>query len=234
MSISEELAVIRMMLQDIPQRTGPEYHRSPEASKDIHQFYALVEAAWRDWQLLCGKAESRLVKFTEDWPPEPWPQDEVAVVSVRLMRREPAVMGKTAPFTGQPRELKPRVREVRPDENVPGYQIYELGWMMDNMVQFTIWSQSNKEANKLSMDWEDFMNQTMWFYRSQGVNQLFFNARDEDFQIYEKRLVGRALEYYVRTEKITHVQEKVLEELAVNITVEFDSEEDSHPLLVIR
>ena len=218
--ISETVAIIRNSMQLLRPRQGPDRLRSPEPAKDINDFYELVSTALTEYELQQGKAEDRLTIFTEDFNPDEYQRQTVAV---SLRSRRPAVMGKTAP-RGETREYKPNVRDTYPDPDVPGHFIYELGWMMDNYIRFIIWSQSNKEANKLALWFEDFMNTFLWYYRMQGVNQIYFEEREADFQILEKRLVGRPLVYFVRTEKVTHVRERVLEELVVNLTVSTDAD----------
>jgi hypothetical protein len=215
--LTQELEFVRLMLSEI-QRSPSNRLRSPHPAVDIDGFYSLVGEALRVYQLAEGKAEDRLLIYTEEYPPV---QYEGETITVRLRDRAPGVMGKTAP-QGAPRELKPTVREVYDDPVIPRYQIWELGWMRDNVVEFCIWSQTNKEANKTALWFEDFMNANMWFFRSRGVNQLYFNGRDSDFQILDKRLVGRPLTYFVRTERITQLREKVLEEIVVNLTVTDD------------
>ncbi len=217
--LTQELEFVKLMLSEI-QRSPSNRLRSPYPAVDIDGFYSLVEQAMRVYQLAEGRAEDRLIIYTEEYP---LVQYERETVTVRLVDRAPAVMGKTAP-QGKPRELKPTVREVYDDPDLPRYQIWELGWMRDNVIEFTMWSQTNKEANKMALWFEDFMNANMWFFRSRGVNQLYFNGRDEDFAILDKRLVGRPLTYFVRTERITQLREKVLEEIVVNLTVTTDQE----------
>ncbi len=213
--ISETVAIIRNNMKLLAPRQGPERLKSPEPAKDINDFYELVGQALKQYQLQEGKAEDKLIIYTEDWPPDEYKRE---TISFQLRSRMPAVMGKSAP-QGAPREYKPNIRDSFPDPDVPGHEIHELGWMMDNYIRFVIWSQSNKEANTLALWFEDFMNCFLWFFRKQGVNQLFFYEREDDFQIFDKRLVGRPLVYFVRTEKVTQVRERVLEELVVNLTV---------------
>ncbi|MGD9381719.1 MAG: hypothetical protein PVI03_04670 [Candidatus Thorarchaeota archaeon] len=217
--VKEELARIRLNLADIAR--GPSNRlRSPSPAVDIDGFYALVGQALQTYQLAEGRAEDKLIIYTEEYPPENYERE---TITVRLRDRGPAVMSKTAP-RGQPRELKPNVREVYDDPILPRYQIWELGWMRDNIIEFCMWSQTNKEANKMALWFEDFMHYNMWFFRSRGVNQLYFNGRDEDFKILDKRLVGRPLTYFVRTERIFQLREKVLEELIVNAIVTTDQD----------
>jgi hypothetical protein len=215
--LTQELEFVRIMLGEI-QRAPSNRLRSPFPAVDIDGFYSLVSEAMRSYQLAEGRAEDRLIIFSEEYPPQNY---ESEMVTVRLIDRGPAVMSKSAP-QGSPRELKPTVREVYDDPVLPRYQIWELGWMRDNIIEFCIWSQTNKEANQIALWFEDFMNNNMWFFRSRGVNQLYFNGRDNDFVILDKRLVGRPLTYFVRTEKITQLREKVLEEMVVNLTVTDD------------
>lgn len=217
--LTQELEFVRLMLQDI-ERSPSNRLRSPHPAVDIDGFYSLVGEALRVYQLAEGRAEDKLIVYTEEYPPVQYVRE---TITVRLRDRGPGVMGKSAPM-GKPRELKPTVRDVYDDPILPRYQIWELGWMRDNIIEFTMWSQSNKEANKMALWFEDFMNANMWFFRSRGVNQLYFNGRDEDFHILDKRLVGRPLTYFVRTERITQLREKVLEEIVVNLTVTTDQE----------
>lgn len=221
--ISETVAIIRNNMQLLRPRQGPDRLKSPEPAKDINDFYELVSQAMRQYELQEGKAEDRLTIFTEDFNPDDY---QGKTVAVSLRSRRPAVMGKTAP-QGAPREVKPNIRDTFPDPDVPGHFIYEIGWMMDNYIRFVIWSQSNKEANQLALWFEDFMNCFLWYYRQQGINQLYFEEREEDFQVLERRLVGRPLVYFVRTEKVTHVRERVLEELVVSLTVSTDADQVS-------
>jgi len=217
--VREELARIKLQLTDM-QRLPSNRLRSPSPAVDIDGFYELVGEALRIYQLTEGKAADRLYIYTEEFQPENYERE---TISVRLRSRQPAVMSKTAPL-GQPRELKPTVREVYEDPILPKYQIWELGWMRDNVIEFCMWSKSNKEANKMALWFEDFMHYNMWFFRSRGVNQLYLNNREEDFIILDKRLVGRPITYFVRTERIIQLREKVLEEIIVNAIVTTDQD----------
>lgn len=213
----KELELARISLQDLERRQSDRL-RSPFPAVDVDGFYALVGQMLRAYQLAEGRAEDKLIIYTEEYPPENYVRE---TITVRLRDRQPAVMSSSAPM-GKPRELKPHVREVYDDPILPRYQIWELGWMRDNIIEFTMWSKTNKEANKLALWFEDFMHHNMWFFRSRGVNQLYFKGREQDFMILDKRLVGRPLTYFVRTEKITQIREKVLEEIIVNLTVTTD------------
>jgi hypothetical protein len=217
--VKEELARIKVNLADL-QRLPSNRLRSPYPAVDIDGFYDLVGEALRIYQLTEGRAQDRLIIYTEEYPPENYERE---TITVRLRDRGPGVMSRTAP-RGQPRELKPTVREVYEDPILPGYQIWELGWMRDNIIEFCMWSQTNKEANKMALWFEDFMHYNMWFFRSRGVNQLYLNGRDEDFKILDKRLVGRPITYFVRTERIIQLREKVLEEIIVNAIVTTDQD----------
>lgn len=217
--VKEELARIKIQLHDELRKPSNRL-RSPQPAVDIDGFYSLVGEALQTFQLAEGRAEDKLLIYTEEFQPENYERE---TISVRLKHRQPAVMSKTAPM-GQPRELKPNVREVYDDPILPGYQIWELGWMRDNLVEFCVWSKSNKEANKIALWFEDFIHYNMWFFRSRGVNQLYLNEREQDFIILDKRLVGRPITYFVRTERIIQLREKVLEELIVNAIVTTDQD----------
>lgn len=221
---SEELTQIRILLQHIPMQPKDAL-RSPHPALDINGFYDLVGEALRTQQLAEGKSIEELWFFTEEAPPvEMESFNEQGTVSFSLVRREPGVMGNTAPFTGSPKGYKPMVRDIYDDPEVPRYQIWELGQMFDNEIRFIMWSRTNKEANAMALWFEDFMIQNMWLFRSRGVNQILYSNREGDIMIEDKRLVGRPLCYYVRTEKITRIREKVLEELCINISVSYDTE----------
>ena len=218
---SEELTQIRVLLEHLPSQPQDRL-RSPYDALDINGFYDLIGAALRAQQLAEGKSIEELFFYTEEAPPENIDSfREPGTISFHLVRREPGVMGNTAPFVGSPKGYKPMVRQVYDDPQVPRYKIWELGQMFDNEIRFIMWSRTNKEGNTMALWFEDFMIQNMWLFRSRGVNQILYSNREADISIEDKRLVGRPLCYYVRTEKITQVREKVLEELCINISVSF-------------
>ena len=78
------------------------------------------------------------------------------------------------------------------------------GQFFDNLVQYNIWSKSNYEVEKLTLWFEDYMNDFTGMFREAGINNLVFNRRVRDDTMIQMKngYHVRSVLYYVRTERI--------------------------------
>ena len=125
----------------------------------------------------------------------------------RIKRREPGTVGHHA--FEPPVELRPRVREQKPDKDHPGQHIQILGQWFDNIIQFDCWSVLNNRADDLIEWFEDFMFKYTWVWKKNGVNEILYWMRNTDTESSEWRndLAVRTVSYYFRTEKIVQIKE---------------------------
>lgn len=189
---------------------------SPGASKNYFQFFELVDKALIDYQSRLGSPN--LVKLSWEEPDEIL---DTEIISISLLSREPGRFDQGAPLEGSVKQLKPVLRESKSDPNNPGYKKAILGKWNDNVVRFTCWAKTNKEAIQRSFWFEDFMNKYNWFFVISGVPRVIFYKQAEDTVINNqgKKLYGRPLIFYVKTEEITEISEKEIDEISINLRV---------------
>lgn len=141
-----------------------------------------------------------------------------------VFRREPGTLGGNKPFSGH-RNIKPRIitrggRDPnRPDDE---YQLIDHYIQdFDNIVQFDIWTRSNKRAEELALRFETLMVAYAYHFNAGGINKCFFMRRydDEILRGIGTGLQRRSLHYYVRTQsqytlirrRIKEIRAKILE-----------------------
>ena len=196
--------------------SAPPTARTVGSAKSLTEFYSLLNRAMVDYQARSGIALANYVNLTEE---DPEPKDESEVISFRLMRREPGAYSQGAPFEGAIKNLRPIARESGKDTANPDYRYTIQGYWYDNLIRFTCWARTNKQANERASWFEDFMEDYTWWFRLQGINRLLFWGRGEDDIVREdeNKWYGRPLDYFVRTEKLRRFEEKKLEEILIQL-----------------
>ncbi len=200
-------------------RTNPR-SRTPYPAKNLNEFFELVRIIILDYERRLNIVNDGKIFFTEESPD--YPKDQNIIVSFSLVKREPGAFSAGAPFEGDVKNLKPVLREEIDDPENPGYKRAIMGYTHDNEVKFTIWARTNKVANDKALWFENIMQEYSWYFTSQGVSRLIFMKRDSDFIVETNgsTLYGRPLHYFVKTETLTTVSEKTLEELTIGSMVE--------------
>lgn len=192
---------------------------TPGRAKNYFEFLQLVNKALNDYQTRENIIDNQRLRLA--WERE----DDIAdtqSISVTITRREPGTFSQGAPFEGSVRNLRPVLREYKNDPDNPGYRIAVYGKWYDNLVKFTCWASTNAEAIRRSFWFEEFMEKYTWFFVISGVPRVLFMSQEEEVTVDNdgNKLYGRSLIYYVKTEKITTVSEKQLEEIYVSLSVE--------------
>jgi len=190
--------------------------RTIGTSKNLKEFYSLVNRAIIDYQTRAGTGIRNHINLTEE---DPDAKDDTEVISFRLMKREPGAYSQGAPFEGNVKNLRPIVRESGLDPANPDYRFTTNGYWYDNLVRFTCWCRTNKQANDRACWFEDFMEDYTWWFRLQGVSRVLFWGRGQDQTVTEdgNTWYGRPLDYFVRTEKLRKFEEKKLEEILIKL-----------------
>jgi hypothetical protein len=191
------------------------------AAKNIKEFFDLVEEALSDHQDTLEVSTDNRVSLL--YHTERLELDiTTETIGAELTKREPGSMGRQAPFDG-PRNLKPLLRDSVDDPENPGYKLLVLGYIHDNMTEFTCWAKTNKEAMARALWFEEFMEQYIWFFEYQGVGKVIYWGQGKDL-IYSKKngniLHGRPVRYYVRTETITQKSQKKMEDLIIKVNLQ--------------
>jgi hypothetical protein len=194
----------------------PPADRTIGQAKSLTEFYELVYRGITDYESRAGTPLANHVTFTEE---DPDVDSSTETVTFRLMKREPGSFSQGAPFAGDVRNLRPIMREKGNDPANPDYRFAVNGYWYDNLVRFTCWARTNKQANHRACWFEDFMEDYTWWFRLQGVSRVLFWGRGEDqtVTVDNNKWYGRPLNYFVRTEKIRIFEEKKLEQILINL-----------------
>lgn len=209
-----------------PTPFGAAKSRSSGSAKDVYEFCELVRQVLNHRQSAEHTAEDAKVILTQEMSDV---DQRLEAVTFALEKRVPGQFSDGAPFSGDVKNYKPRVRETFADPDNPGYRKVVMGFWMDNLVNFTCWARTNKEANNRSMWFERLMDDYTWFYELNGVSRVWFWDRGPDVektadttstqQSTTNKYYGRPMLYFVRTERISTVSEKELEQLIINLSV---------------
>ena len=191
---------------------------TPGQSKTYFQFLELVEKAIRDYESRQRTPFNREVQMSWERPNK---AEETERITISLEERTPGAFSEGAPGEGKVKNWRPILREKRQSIENPGYLTAIFGKWYDNLIGFTAWAQTNKEAIERAFWFEDLMEKYTWFFRASGVGRvLFYSQKEDEFTDNDgQKLYGRRLTYFVRTEKITTIDEKTLEQVYLNLSV---------------
>lgn len=195
---------------------GVPKHRSANNNKDIHEFLLLVAEAWTDYQFrynipLALQVPVKYVSAKEHTEPESGGGD--TVILFKLLSRKRANMSPD----GERRPQDVMFMEEKQDPDDPTNLIHIYSMRRDNMVEFTVLSRHSKDANRIAMSFEEFMHAYKWYFKDMGINQLFFESRDEDksFMVGPTEYQLRSLKFNVRTEMLFRREFRKLDDITI-------------------
>lgn len=199
--------------------TGGERLRTPYPAKDLNEFFPLLAKVMEIQQHQDGITEPILL--TEEMPDF---DDNLTGerITYSLAKRLPGVIEQVSQgLAGMERRIrnrKPLLREVIPDPDNAGLNIYIFGQEFDNFVDFTIWSRTNKVANERAVWFENLMEEWRWYFEVSGIKMVSLEERGTDIRLSpeNRKVVGRPFRYFIRTEKITVTREATLREIAIS------------------
>lgn len=190
--------------------------RTPGASKDISEFYSLVKEAIDHAENVGDVSDEMKVDFTRDYTLKEMKNE---IITYSLKKRQPGDFSQNEPFgVGSVKNYRPIFREEKEDEDNPGYKNLTFGYWYDNMVEFTCYGRTNKEADDRALWFENFMANYLWFFRYSGVQRVLYLGRGEETSVEADgyTMFGRSVKFFVRTEEISVVSEKAIEQVVVN------------------
>jgi len=172
-------------------------------------------------------SEHRLVGLPDDYA-DKWD----GLICYRMLRREPATLTGEM-FAGRrnrTREVKPRIREVRPTHDVdwykvpPGVQegVYPSGWFdvmddvmrsdaveiygqwFDNEIQFDCFATTVYDVERLTEWFEIFMETYTGVFIQSGIQKMVYLGRVTDSELtrYRSDIRVRSVRWGIRTERI--------------------------------
>jgi hypothetical protein len=189
---------------------------TPGVTKDIIETMDLIGDVILNYQDRVHATEDSKVKIVYEKPDIPI---ESEVIEISIADRNPGQFSQGSTFEGGVKNRRPLLREEREDPDNPGYRRAVLGYFHDNVLRLTCWARTNKEANKRALWLEQVMEEYAWYFARSGVNRLLYEGWrvPEVINIDNNRFYGRPIDYFVRTERLTNVSQKVLEEICLRI-----------------
>lgn len=199
---------------------GQPASRTIGTAKDISEFYTLVKQAITHSENADNVSAERKVDFSRDYTLDPDGMKN-EIITYKLERRQPGDFSQGDPFGGSVKNLKPIFRESVDDKDNPTYKKLIFGYWYDNEVEFICYGRTNKEADERALWFEKLMNNYSWFFRYSGINRVLYLGRGEEtsekFDGYT--MSGRSIRYFVKTEEISVVSEKAIEQIVLNLSI---------------
>ena len=193
-------------------------HRSAGNAKDIHEFLSLVAAAYEDWEQRNSRPVASWVPIKYIRPKEhaEGPDANSDVILFTLISRDRRNMTPD----GQRKPRGPASRQQIEDPDDPTNLITISGQFRDNIVEFKVLSIHSKNANRLAVDFERFMEAYTWYFTEQGVNRVWYDSRqkDEILEIGASEYSVRPIRYLIQTELLY----KEIDKKLTKILVDFD------------
>jgi hypothetical protein len=156
--------------------------------------------------------DEKIAELSQDTNPR-------GIISLSLERREPGAFQQGAPFEARVHNLKPILREEKEDPDNPGYRRAILGYYFDNVIRARCWARTNKMANELMIWFETVISEMTWWFRFSGIARiLYWGLGDKKkIEIDGNKYYSHAIDYYIRTEKVSAISQKKFEKLIVRL-----------------
>lgn len=138
--------------------------------------------------------------------------DEYPVITYRIKHRRPHPKWH---------ELKPRIRDTIRHPYQPGEYIELYGQVYQVIVEFTILSSSDEEADEITGELEEFLLMYKGFFKRQGVKEIFFleQGEDETDSTAHFPLAKRTLLFDMQFEKVIPKFVNQIEQLALQANI---------------
>jgi hypothetical protein len=194
--------------------------RTPYPATNLQDTFKLVQEVIRDRERRENTNEEAKIIFTEEEPD--YKKSDAVTIVFSLQERLPGAFGHGKPMgLHTVKNLRPILREEIDDPENPGYKRAILGYFHDNEIKFTVFARTNKVANAKALWFEEIMQEYSWYFTSHGVARLFFLKRGADLvstpggDSSGQKLYGRPLYFYLRTETLTTISQKTLQQISV-------------------
>ena len=212
---------------DIKYGTGAAgYLKTPKPSKNLTEVPELIKEVIEHRHSRQAKGDTTLPIFTYDQPTDKKYEEDIQkgkefiVYSVSMSL--PGGRGRGSPFDQPTKELTPRFREQIDDDENPGYKKAAFGQWFDSVIQLSCWAPTSRRAEELAGWVISTIKEYNWWLAMQGINRFLFWGRQKDKveEVKGNKFYVKPLEFFVRTEDITIISEKKMEDILISISIE--------------
>jgi len=192
--------------------------KTPYGFKSIAEVPELIKEAIEHFQTRESTRSENQIFFTVESPDF---ERNIEAITYGVVKRTPGGLGAGSPFSQPSKELRPSLREEYTDPDNPGYSRAVLGQWFDNLIRLTCWSHTSRQAEKRANWLERIVTEYRWWFVMKGLNRFYFWEREEDEmkEVNGNKVYGKPLLFFVRTEKLSYVSEKKLEQLIVQLSI---------------
>lgn len=143
------------------------------------------------------------------------------VILFHVVEAQPAATSNDG--SRRPQALTLKQNSPHPEKD--GYRLLSYGWKEEAIIQFTLLTKSNMQANRMASWFQRFLNtyiHGMRFFGAYGVEKFYFVRRleDEIVQKFGQDLYARALQYHVRLNFMDSYEVKGLELVSISVSPE--------------
>lgn len=192
--------------------------RSSEPAADIQGFFKAVGEALDLHVKTAGAPDGIAPVYVHSFPKERLSKPGTPFDVITHHVSDGSMAATSNDGSRIPRE--PALRQRKPHPTKAGYNLCYQGWWEDVTAVFTIWSNSNENADELANWFHKFLMRYAYFYgffKARGISQFRYVRRMEDTT--EDRegqeLYVRRLAYRFRLEYLDTFEERQLTDLTV-------------------
>lgn len=119
------------------------------------------------------------------------------------------------------KNFKWALRDIVEDKTKPGYKVLVFEKPFDNTLILTSWSKNYRDANKFAFKIEELLDTYRGIFKMKGLLDLRYIRRKDDVfrEVSNYAWYGCPIEFYVKTNQIKLVYEKVLEQISIDLTL---------------
>ena len=120
------------------------------------------------------------------------------------------------------KDYKWQLLDIVEDKEHPKYKVLVFNKSFDNTLILTSWSKNYRDANKFAFQLESLLDTYKSIFKLKGLIDLRYEGRGDDIfrEVSNYAYYGCPLEFYVKTNQIRLVYEKVLEEITINLNLQ--------------
>lgn len=131
-----------------------------------------------------------------------------------LLNRNPIITFKVKNRKPAAKDIKPRYRQTIKTELNETFQIFAQ--QFDYYVEFNVWGESSEQVDLILDKFEDVLLTYQGDLLRSGIQRMVFLEQGEDVEhSWKDKLICRPLQYLVRLERQTIVQDSLLKTITV-------------------
>jgi hypothetical protein len=204
---------------DNPFAFDPNHHAITDAPATLPRFLDLTQDILTQQQDLEGTVATERIKFTDEYPFEPFANTGDEIIVWRLISRKPANMSSDA--KSRPQRGFNFAYCLR-SPKYPDKVITVESRPIDHIIEFSCFAKRARLANRRALWLEKLLIDQTWVYQSQGVDRFMWEERlaDTYMSVGGQPLYQRPLRFFVRLAEFRSKADQIINE--INLETQLD------------